>query len=247
MSLWDQQPHRFRFDWGLRGALECGPGSNVVAVVDVLSFTTTVTVAADLGIEILPYRWRDETAAAHAERHDAALAVGRSQAGPDQVSLSPVTFRTTAGLRRVVLPSPNGSTIAEALAGFGSEVVAVSLRNARTAASWVRERIGDDGTVLAVAAGERWRPDGALRPAVEDLWGAGAFLAALIGDGPGGSPEARAAAAAYRAMGEPHAALSGCASGRELTEQGYGADVEVAAEQDRSQRVPVLRDGVFQA
>jgi 2-phosphosulfolactate phosphatase len=244
VTHWDQQNYRIRFDWGLRGALECGPGSTVVAVVDVLSFTTTVTVAADLGVEILPYRWRDDTAAAYAERNDAALAVGRSQAGPGRVSLSPVTFRTTPGLRRVVLPSPNGSTVAEALTGLGCEVVAVSLRNARAAADWARERAGDDGTVLAVAAGEHWAPAGELRPAVEDLWGAGAFLAALTGDA---SPEARAAVAAYESMREPLAALSGCASGRELIEQGYAADVEVAAEQDRSRVVPVLRDGVFQA
>jgi hypothetical protein len=55
----------------------------LVAVVDVLSFTTSVTVAADRGITVLPYRWRDSTAVQYAEQHAAALAVGRSEAGAD--------------------------------------------------------------------------------------------------------------------------------------------------------------------
>ena len=40
-------------------------------------------------------------------------------------------------------------------------------------ARWLQAR---GGTVAVVAAGERW-PDGSLRPAAEDLWGAGAVLA----------------------------------------------------------------------
>jgi 2-phosphosulfolactate phosphatase len=46
-----------------------------------------------------------------------------------------------------------------------------------------------------IAAGERWRYDDSLRPAVEDHLGAGAILSALValGHGDGFSPEARAA------------------------------------------------------
>ena len=42
-------------------------------------------------------------------------------------------------------------------------------------------------------------------------------------------------------------ALGACASGRELVEQGWPQDVEVAAELDQSDAVPVLREGAYTA
>ncbi|MBX6358122.1 MAG: 2-phosphosulfolactate phosphatase, partial [Micromonosporaceae bacterium] len=107
-----QADYRVRCDWGPLGADAIGPGAVVVAVVDVLSFTTALTVAADRGIRVFPYRWQDGRAVAFAARHRAVLAVGRSEVGPDHpVSLSPDTIRSCTGVARLVLPSPNGSTI----------------------------------------------------------------------------------------------------------------------------------------
>ncbi|TQJ18567.1 2-phosphosulfolactate phosphatase [Kribbella jejuensis] len=232
------------FDWGPVGA-EVVAG-DIVAVVDVLSFTTAVTVAVDRGIDVYPYRWRDETAVAYAEEYGATLAVGRSAAGPGEVSLSPASIRSVTGITRLVLPSPNGSTIAKQLSDSGATVIAVSLRNRRAAADWVRNQIrgGDGGRrpkVVAIAAGERWR-DGSLRPAVEDLWGAGGFLSALRSDDL--SPEARAAVAAYEAVAdELPKYLHECAGGREITQYGFQDDVVIAAEVDASDVVPVLVDG----
>jgi 2-phosphosulfolactate phosphatase len=146
--------------------------------------------------------------------------------------------------------SPNGSTISQQLSDSGSTVLAVSLRNTPAAADWAAAKLAEDPslTAVAIAAGERW-PDGSLRPALEDLWGAGGFLAALADRGVGPlSPEARAAAAAYReAAGELAQLLHDCAGGRELTQYGFREDVAIAAEVDGSALVPVLRDGVFRA
>ncbi|WP_433163285.1 2-phosphosulfolactate phosphatase [Kribbella sp. CA-247076] len=243
-SPYAQDGFRAGFDWGPVGAEVVGGAiGTIVAVVDVLSFTTAVTVAADLGIEVYPYRWRDETAVAYAKQYDAALAVGRSEAGPGEVSLSPVTIRQAHGIERLVLPSPNGSTIAQQLSDSGATVLAVSLRNRQAAADWVNQRLAEDPElkVVAIAAGERWK-DGSLRPAVEDLWGAGGFLSALDTDSR--SPEARAAAAAYDAVAEElPRLLHDCAGGRELTQYGFSQDVTIAAEVDASRSVPVLRDG----
>jgi 2-phosphosulfolactate phosphatase len=245
-SPYSQYGYRVGFDWGPVGA--AAVRGELVAVVDVLSFTTAVTVAADKGIEVLPYRWRDESAAIFAKEHEAALAVGRGQAGADGISLSPVTIRRAENIRRLVLPSPNGSTISQQLLESGSTVLAVSLRNAPAAAAYVATELAKDSalTAVAIAAGERWT-DGSLRPAIEDLWGAGAFLAALADSGVGPlSPEARGAAAAYREVAaELPGLLYESAGGRELTAYGFAEDVEIAGELGASQSVPVLRDGVF--
>jgi 2-phosphosulfolactate phosphatase len=221
----------------------------VLAIVDVLSFTTTLSVAVDRGMSVHPYRWRDERAAVVARQHDAMLAVGRSQVSPESpVSLSPATIAPAAGVRRLVLPSPNGSTIAHRSARSGATVIGVSLRNATAAAGWTAEQIGGDGVVAVVAAGERWRGDDSLRPAVEDLWGAGLYIASLAEAGIDRlSPEAEVAVAAYQRVAPRIAgALRECASGRELIGNGYPQDVDIAAHVGASDVVPVLQGDWFE-
>jgi 2-phosphosulfolactate phosphatase len=235
-----------RFDWGPAGAGEIGGDARFVAVIDVLSFTTALTMAVERGIEVYPYRWKDESAVEFARARDAVLAVGRSEAdGPGRVSLSPATILRSQGIERLVLPSPNGSAIAQGLAARGATVIGVSLRNAHAAADWVKKALSPNDIVAVIASGERWKSDGgSLRPALEDLWGAGAFLKALGSPSP--SPEAEAAIAAWdRFGGQPP--LAECASGRELIAYGYPEDVEVAAEVGASEAVPILSGESFTA
>jgi 2-phosphosulfolactate phosphatase len=241
---WAQAGHDVRFEWGPSGAAALA--ADLTVVVDVLSFTTTVSVAVERGIEVFPFRWRDVRATTYALTRHAVLAVGRSRARPGELSLSPGTVRAASGVERLVLPSPNGSAISLALAEAGGEVVAGCLRNATAVGAYAAARLAAGASVGVVAAGERW-PDGTLRPAVEDLWGAGAVLAALEDHGVGRpSAEARAAAAAYRLVaGDARAALHACASGRELAGHGYPDDVDVAAELDACAVVPVLRGESF--
>ncbi len=239
-----QLDHQVRFDWGPTGAAAIAEGADVAVVVDVLSFTTTLCVAIERGMTVLPYRWKDERAAAYAEERSATLAVGRLEArslpGGAGVSLSPAAMARVSGVDRVVLPSPNGSSIAFGLADSGCTVVGACLRNRTAVARWL---LAHGGTLAVVAAGERW-PDDSLRPAAEDLWGAGALLALL--DDADLSPEARLAADAYRAVeADLGARLRDCASGRELAEAGFAEDVDVGAELDVSAVVPVLADGAF--
>ncbi|PVG82270.1 2-phosphosulfolactate phosphatase [Nocardioides gansuensis] len=239
----DQSSYGVRFDWGPTGA--SAVTADVAVVVDVLSFTTTLTVAVEKGIEVFPFRWRDGRAAEHALRHRATLAVGRFEAlarsDARHVSLSPATLAKAEDVERLVLPSPNGSTIAFQLAEAGATVVGACLRNASAVGRYVA---GLGGSVVVIAAGERWDDD-TLRPCAEDLWGAGAVLAALE---PASrlSPEARLAVAAYRDADLPDD-LHACASGRELIDAGFVDDVTVAAELDSSDVVPVLRGESFTA
>ena len=240
----DQGAFAVRCEWGPVGAALVP--ADVAVVVDVLSFTTTVTVAVGRGIAVFPYRWRDDRAGAYAASRDALLAAGRLEAReqPGRVSLSPSAMAEVTGVERIVLPSPNGSTITHALAGTGALVVAGSLRNASAVADHVAPLVRDGATCVVVPAGERW-PDDTLRPCVEDLWGAGAVLARLVDRGVSGlSPEARAATHAWAGARLPDD-LHDCAGGRELAAAGFADDVAMAAEVDASDVVPVLRGEHF--
>lgn len=243
-----QTPFAVRLEHGPTGAralVEAGD-VEVAVVVDVLSFTTTTTIAVARGVEVLPLAWRDDRAAAHARAHDAVLALGRleRQALPEAeragaASLSPAAMLAYDGARRIVLPSPNGATIAALLADGGAQVVAASLRNAAAVGRHLATAVGSGARVALVAAGERW-PGGTLRPAIEDLAGCGAVLAALLAAAPGTSvsPEARLALTALADL-TPEALLT-CASGAELVAKGFADDVRAASQRDVDDVVPVL-------
>lgn len=248
-----QARHQVRFEWGLVGAaaLTASPVDAAV-VVDVLSFTTAVSIATSRGVAVYPYRWRDSGAAAYAMRQGAKLAVGRFEArsasSGAHVSLSPAAMEQIEGVERLVLPSPNGSTICFELENSGAAVFAAGLRNASAVAGALRPLLADGGTVAVIAAGERW-PDESLRPAWEDLWGAGAVIAALAEAGVEGiSPEAKAAGRAYQHIATaPEQALLAVASGVELVEKGYRDDVVAAARVDVDDVAPRLIDSAFRA
>ena len=98
-----------------------------------------------------------------------------------------------------------------------------------------------------IAAGERW-PDGSLRPALEDLLGAGAVIAAMHDQGCGPlSPEAETARACYETTADPAKAVTDSASGRELAEMGFADDIAIATEINSSSVTPVLTGQAFTA
>lgn len=246
VDVWGQRRNLVRFDWGPTGAARIAEPGAVVVVVDVLSFTTTVGVAVERGMTVYPAAWRDSRATALAEQHEAELAVGRREAGPQRPwSLSPASIRSAPVTPRLILPSPNGSSIAAAASGV--TVVAASLRNATLVGAWLARAIRDQERPIAViAAGERW-PDGTLRPALEDALGGGAVLSTLaaeIGDAEL-SPESQAARATYEGTRDPAAAVKTCASGIELIDAGFATDVDVAVEVGKGSCVPILIDGAF--
>ena len=247
-----QNGFALRFEWDPQGAAAIAAGAAAVIVIDVLSFTTTLSVAIDADVEVYPFRVRDASAAAFAAGRGAMLAVGRREAGETGISLSPLSVRravadgTLTRGSRLVLPSPNGATIARQFAGTGVPVIGACLRNATACAQWAVKAVR--GPIAVVAAGEWW-PGEALRPAVEDLWGAGLVIDALAVAGAGPmSPEAAAARSAYRGVGRNLAmGLAACSSGLELANDGHGDEIPVAAEIDASRRVPLLAGESFRA
>ena len=251
-AIFGQGDYDIRFDWGPNGAHELK--ADAAVVVDVLSFSTAVTIAVERGMAVYPFPWNDERAAEFATAHEASLAVGRLESTKSgsvvAPSLSPAGLLACRFEPRIVLPSPNGSSIAASLLESGSRVAVGCLRNASAVAHWLCAQLDEGRSVAVIGAGERWGSDGSLRPALEDQLGAGAILSTLRSLGFGGSmsPESVCAAALFDAV-QPVLAdtLHECVGGRELTSKGFRADVAVAAELDASAVVPVLVDGAFRA
>ncbi|MFD9703790.1 2-phosphosulfolactate phosphatase [Lentzea sp. NPDC059081] len=222
--MFSQEGYQLKLEWGPEGVTalrDC----DVLVVVDVLSFTTSVDIVVGNGGRVRPSRWRPES--------------GRT--------LRPASLVGATGL--VELPSPNGSNLCSLAAETGAHVLAACLRNASAVARRAAE-LGE--TIGVVPGGERWGLDilrqgprefGPLRVAVEDYLGAGAVLAALDGTA---SPEAQLAVAAFRNT-DVVATVRDCASGRELIGNGHAADVDLAVELEVSDAVPVLVDGMLTA
>lgn len=231
-----QRDHRIRLEWGREGAALLAADCAVVVVVDVLSFSTAVDVAAGRGAAVIPLRSADR---------ERALPEGVLRAGPRHgrgPSLSPASLVGLAPGTRLALPSPNGATLCAAVAATGAVLLAGCLRNASAVAAAAQD-VG--GPIGIVAAGERW-PDDTLRVAAEDAIGAGAIAAALPSEER--SPEAELAAVQFDAAHRRglHDVLAATSSGRELRADGYEDDVALAAALDTSTAVPRLRDGLLQ-
>ena len=231
----DQSEYDVRCEWGLHGVRTLSPASDVVIVVDLLSFSTAVDIAVANGASVLPYRWRDDSAKEFALARGALLASPRSS--HDGYSLSPASLESIPAQTALVLPSPNGSTLC--LSTGKAVTITACLRNCEAVAA----RAQSYGTRIAVvAAGEQWS-DGSLRFSIEDLIGAGAVIRALSGRR---SPEAELAVAAFeRFRDNLHDTIAGSSSGSELVARGFARDVELAAEYSCSHSVPVLNGDRF--
>lgn len=228
-----------RSEWGLHGVERLRAQVAVLVIVDVLSFSTAVDIATARGAVVLPFPLGDRAAAqAAADAAGATLAAPRCALG-GQLSLSPRTLGQVAAGTRLMLPSPNGSRLS--VEARSPIVLAGCLRNA-AAVAHAAQSLAAGGDIAVIPAGERW-PDGDLRPAVEDLLGAGAILDRLDG---ALDAEARVARDAYRGVADDLPAIvRGSVSGQELIGDGFEEDVALALERDCSSCVPQMTDGVY--
>jgi len=228
-------------EWGMAGIDALRQQVSVFVIVDVLSFSTAVDVAVSGGAVVYPFPYGESDACrAAADRVGAILAQPRRASG-GQFSLSPVSLTKVPKGTKLMLPSPNGSRLS--LACGPVPLLTGCLRNAAAVADAAR-KITDNRAIGVIPAGERW-PDGSLRPAIEDLLGAGAIIHHL--DLPC-SPEAQVARDAYRAArDEIKKLVRASVSGRHLANSGFSGDVEIALEQNVSARAPRLLDGAYRA
>ena len=234
--IFDQSEFEIRCEWGEHGVAQLAPISDVVIIVDVLSFSTSVDIAVGRGALVYPFRARDESALTYAASIGAELAGFKRS--DSKYSLSPQSLIDIPQGTRLVLPSPNGSTLT--LATGSTPTLAGCLRNARAVAHAAQSY---GRRIAIIPAGERWKADGALRPSFEDWVGVGAIISALDGSL---SPEARAAVASFNeARSDLDDLLSQCGSGKELIERGFEQDVVLASQLNVSECVPVFANGAY--
>ena len=234
--IFNQQEFDIRLEWGTHGIEELLPISDVIIIVDILSFSTCVDIATKNGAIIYPYPWKDDTAIDYAISLEAELADFKRKF-TDGYSLSPTSLINIQPQAKLVLPSPNGSTLS--LATRTTPTICGSLRNAKSVAKYA---MGFGKKISIVPAGEQWA-DKTLRPAFEDLVGAGAIISYLTGTL---SPESKTALSAYE--GSKTNLLEdiiNCSSGKELIERGFEKDIYLACEFNISDNVPLLIDKAY--
>jgi 2-phosphosulfolactate phosphatase len=231
----DQRAFDIRCEWGEQGVARLATISDAVIIVDVMSFSTCVSVAVSRGATVFPCRWRDEARIAFAKSVGAELAGPR---GKSRYSLSPASRLQIPPDARIVLASPNGSTLT--LSTGQTPTFAGCPRNSK-AVALAATRCGRQ--IAIVPAGERWKEDNFLRPAFEDLVGAGAVIQHLSGTV---SPEAQLALDAFRgAAGDLQGRLRECLSGKQLIDMGFEDDIPLIAQMDVDDCAPVLKGGAY--
>ena len=231
----NQSEFDLRCEWGQQGINQLASISDVVIIVDVLSFSTAVEIATNNGAIIFPYQWKDISANDYAKSIKAELATKRTST--TGYSLSPQSLIKISKGTKLVLPSPNGSSLT--LLTENKLTLAGCLRNCEAVARFAQNY---SARVTVIPAGEKWE-DGSLRPSLEDLIGAGAILSYLSGSL---SPEAETAVVVFNSFkNDLLNTLKKCSSGKDLIERDFDSDVELAAEINVSDCVPVFTDNAY--
>lgn len=226
-----------RRDLGRRSA-----AGRAAVVIDVIRASTTITIALHHGCAgIVPVRTLREARVVALTLGDGVLLAGERAAAKiagAHLGNSPGEYeRERIEGKIVVLTTTNGTRAFRAIDGAG-EVIACAFLNVSASARWLR-RAGLD--VLIVCAGRNGHF------CFEDAVGGGMLIDRLsrISDRPLElSDAARAAHLLYSAnQGNLLEVLRGCEWGRDITRKGFGADLEVCAQVDLTDVVPVMREG----
>lgn len=234
--IFDQSEFEVCCEWGEQGVAQLAPISDVVIIVDVLSFSTCIDIATNNKAIIFPYKWQDESALSYAKSMNAELASQKRQSRGGY-SLSPTSMLDIPGGTKLVLPSPNGASLT--LRTGRTPTLAGCLRNAEAIANFAQSY---GKRIAVIPCGEKWE-NGSLRPALEDLIGAGAILSCCKGKL---SPEAAGAVAVFQRLKDNLiTTLRQCSSGKELIARGFATDIELAADINSSNCVPLFTDHAY--
>ena len=219
-------------EWGMNGLKYLSLVSDVIIIIDVLSFSTSVDIALSRGAVVYPYPYKDDSALEFAKSNNAVLA--NFKRSKTELSLSPYSLLNLTRDRKIVLPSPNGSELSHAA---GNTVTLCScLRNCEQTAVYAMTK---GSNISVIPAGERWQ-DGSIRFALEDYLGAGAVISFLKGKL---SAEAKAAMDFFHSQkGILKDSVVNSISGKELIDKGFTEDVDLACEFNVSSIIAELKN-----
>ncbi len=213
-----------------------------VAVIDVIRATTTITVALDNGCAgVIPVRTLGEARALALKIGSSGLLAGERGAAKAvgfELGNSPAEYgRERVEGKMIVLTTTNGTRAFRAVGG-AQALIATAFSNVSAAARWLT-RTGLD--ILILCAGKHGRF------CLEDAVGGGMLIDRLVAfsDSPVELTDAARAAqqlfTAYR--NDLLGMLRGCEWGRHIIQKGFGADLEICAQVDLTDVVPVMREG----
>ena len=245
--VFNQSPYVCRVEWGRRGAREAAERGDIIVIVDVLSFSSTVISAVNYGAIIYPYP-PNLNGKSYAEEVEAEYILGRAEAAKiGKPTLSPVSFTQEHSNKKYVLTSLNGAFCT----WIASKVPALligSLLNASSVSSVANQlSLQSNANITVVPCGEQWNEvreyENCLRPSIEDYLGAGAILSYLNGDK---SPEAKVCIGAFQTAKQNLSELIWeCGSGQELRQKGFEDDVRHCSRLNVFQTVPILNNDHF--
>ncbi|WP_442797046.1 2-phosphosulfolactate phosphatase [Pantoea vagans] len=240
MQWWDQERFSVRLEWGTAAISYAAKDVECIVIVDVMSFSTCVSLAVDNGAQVYPYPWKDASAISFASSIGARVGSYDRLSDANGFSLSPASIRKIEAGEKLVLPSPNGSAISFLARDVDAGVTVFSgcFRNLTQTAKACR----DFRRILVIPCGERW-PNGTIRPAIEDYAAAGGIIAAIGHDRC--SPEAAGAVAAWQQLNL--LSLRECASALELQQRGFQEDVDLCLDLDSATRVCQLQGDFYTA
>lgn len=236
--IFDQQEFDIRLEWGAKGVEILAPISDVVIIVDIFSFSTSVDIAAGRGAIIYPFDPKNDSALEYSKSVDAILAE-KASTYYKGYSLSPSSLTNIVENTRLVLQSQNGAAMS--LLTGNTLTLCGCLRNSKAVAEYAMSK---GNKISIIPGGERWKDDGTLRPSFEDLLGAGAIISYLKGNL---SPESKSALSVFLCCKDNlFNEVRQCCSGKDLIASGrLATDVDLACELNISSSVPVLISNAY--
>ncbi|WP_417388326.1 2-phosphosulfolactate phosphatase [Gimesia sp.] len=236
----DTQVH---IEWGVPGAALAMERGDYVVLVDILSFSTSVSIACSRGARVLVYSLEEIESMGGREQTtkllNADIVTKSRHALPGRYSLSPASLMDCKQNERLIVTSLNGAQCVAAAGSAGRSIIGC-FRNRRATADYLSQILksnpSDNKRITLVPCGEMWSSIAShvgWRPSIEDWLGAGAIAERLVEQGLTSSTETNAAIAAFvSCSSDIHDALLNCVSGRELITRSFSKDVKLAAEID---------------